>query len=76
MVLSGALAEMKTRKGLSKFPGVHYHPPTKKWRAQFCFQGGKYHVGCFATPEAGAKAREIRKKQFVERLKKGNGLEE
>jgi len=47
-----------TKKGASKFKGVYWSPPHKKWRAQITLSGVKKHLGLFVNEVDAAVAYE------------------
>jgi hypothetical protein len=47
----------------SKYPGVYWDKPTKKWRAQIQIDGKRYHLGLFEVEEDAHKAYQKRLKE-------------
>ena len=47
-----------TKKPLSKYRGVDFHPSTQKWRARITVHYQELYLGLFDTEEAAAKARD------------------
>ena len=45
-----------SRKGISKYKGVHFNRINKKWLASIQLNGKTYHLGCFTDEIAAAKA--------------------
>jgi hypothetical protein len=39
-----------------RFPGASWHPPSRRWRAQFNKRGRKKHLGLFLTREEAVEA--------------------
>lgn len=54
----------RKRRGTSKFKGVTWFSPTRKWMARICFEGNPYSLGCFFSEIDAAKAYDAAARKF------------
>ncbi len=59
----------KDKKGSSKYSGVYWHKPSKKWRSVITINQQKKHLGHFTDEQEAAQAYQNELKKLYERSK-------
>lgn len=54
--------------GVSKYKGVTWHKPTKKWRARITVNSKKIHLGLFLLETSAAEAYDKKLKNYLKNL--------
>ena len=66
-----AMNQQKTR-GTSRFKGVYWHKPSKKWRARICVNGEQKQLGHFMDEEEAARAYDEKAREIFGEFAKTN----